>query len=100
MKWPSATERRRWLSALAFVAGAAWAQYPDTTPERWLAVEEAGVAARARLFELARIVLPVCTDDVTWTLGPLPYHVAMAEPSHEPSKRIRQAVIDEFAAAP
>jgi len=100
MKWPSATEVRGWLVAASFAASGAQAQLPVTAPERWLEVEQIGVAARARLFELARIAVPLCADEATWNLGTMPIHVVRVEPSHESSKRVREAVITEFAASP
>ena len=100
MKWPSATDTRRWLVAAALAATAAQAQLPVTAPERWLEIEQAGVAARARLFELARIAAPLCPAEAIWSLGPTPFHVARAEPSHERSKRIREVVMSEFGVVP
>jgi hypothetical protein len=101
MKWPSATEVRAGLVVMAaFAATVAQAELPTTAPERWLEIEQAGVAARARLFELSRIALPLCPEEATWTFGPLPFHIARIEPSHEPTKQVRQMVMSEFAAVP
>jgi hypothetical protein len=73
---------------------------PITSPDRWLAVADAGAAARGRLFELARLAVPVCSKPVVWTLGEAPYFVALQPPSHEPTRLVREAIQREFAAEP
>lgn len=102
MRRPSAIELGRGLAALGLGLAAlcAQSQQPLTSVERRLAVDEASVAARARLFELNRIAVPLCRERARWTLGMLPFRVTAEEPNHEQTRRYRQIVMQEFGAEP
>ena len=73
---------------------------PVTSVERYLEVATAAERARSRLFELSRLLVPVCHAPSTWSLGVQPFPVALEAPKMEHARQIRERIIREVGAQP
>jgi hypothetical protein len=68
--------------------------------ERYLEVATAAERARSRLFELSRLLVPVCHTQSTWSLGVQPFPVALEAPKLERARQIRERIIRDVGAQP
>jgi len=86
------------IAAIGLDAFAATAAPPKV--ERWLAVADAGAAARGRFFSLLQRAAPLCQTESIWTLGDPPFFVQPEPPRYDRAREIREIVQAEFGARP
>ena len=91
-----------WLLVLIAAIGldAFAATAPPPKVERWLAVADAGAAARGRFFSLLQRAAPLCQTESIWTLGDPPFFVQPEPPRYDRAREIREIVQAEFGAWP
>lgn len=94
-----------WLSRLPYAllvipACAAADTAPVTSVERYLEVATAAERARSRLFELSRLLLPVCQTSPTWTLGVPPFPLSREPSKLERARQVRERVMRDVGGQP
>jgi hypothetical protein len=71
-----------------------------TPVERYLETATAAERADSRLFELSRLLAPVCKLPTMWRLGMQPFPVAREAPTMERALQLRERLIRELHAQP
>ena len=88
-------------SGLLLIHAAAQAAPLALTPvERYLETATAAERANSRLFELSRLLAPVCNVPTTWRLGLPPLSVAREAPTTERAQQLRERLMRELGARP
>jgi len=90
----------RALAVACMLPALARAEVPVTPPERWLAVEQASLPAAARLYQLARLALPLCAEQRRWGFGPQPLRVSGQVVAHAPTEALRQQAMAIWGVQP
>jgi hypothetical protein len=89
------------VAGLALIHASTPAAPVTMTPvERYLETAAAAERANSRLFELSRLLAPVCNLSTTWRLGIPPVSVASESPTTERGQQLRERLIHELSAQP
>lgn len=86
------------LTIAAVVCASALAAPKRFEADQFLVLAEEAAQASSRLFDLARLSVPLCPDRVYWASGPASYFVLPTPFKSEVAERTRQLVMSTFGA--